>query len=166
MESSAWLSLLGFFAANFAAASSGAVFKPGAWYRSLAKPSWTPPNWAFPVVWTTLFCLIAVSGWLVWRAEGGWSTALTVYALHLVLNASWSAIFFGLRMVGLAMLELILFWSSIVAMMVLFYPIEPIATWLLAPYLLWVTIAGCLNFSIWRLNSAPAASRSPGPRRA
>ncbi len=166
MESSALLSLLGFFVANFATASSGAFFKPGPWYEGLAKPSWCPPNWAFPVVWTTLFCLIAVSGWLVWRAGGGWSPALTVYAIHLALNALWSAIFFGMRRLGLALIELVVFWCSILATMILFYPISPLATWLLAPYLLWVTIAGFLNFSFWRLNAGPAVRSSPDPRRA
>lgn len=166
MESSAWISLLGFFAANFATASSGAFFKPGAWYEALAKPSWCPPNWLFPVVWTTLFCLIAVAGWLVWRAQGGWSAALTVYAIHLVLNAAWSAIFFGMRRLGLALAELVVFWCSIVTMMVMFYPISPLATLLLSPYLLWVTIAGFLNFSFWRLNGGPAVRSSPDPRRA
>ena len=166
METAAVLSLLGFFAANFATASSGAFFKPGAWYQALAKPGWTPPNWAFPVVWTTLFCLIAVSGWRVWQAQGGWSQALTVYAVHLGLNASWSAIFFGLRRIGLALVELVVFWSSILTMMVMFYPIDPLATWLLAPYLLWVTIAGFLNYSIWRLNAGLVARSSPDPRRA
>ncbi|MES2713951.1 MAG: TspO/MBR family protein [Pseudomonadota bacterium] len=166
MESSAWFSLLGFFAANFAAASSGAFFKPGPWYLALAKPWWTPPNWVFPVVWTTLFCLIAIAGWRVWRDEGGWSPALTVYAIHLGLNAGWSAIFFGMRRIGLALAELVVFWCSIVVMIVMFYAIDPLAAWLLAPYLLWVTIAGCLNYSIWRLNAAPAARSSRDPRRA
>ena len=165
MDPVAWLSLLGFFAANFATASSGAFFKPGAWYEALAKPWWRPPNWVFPIVWTTLFCLIAVSGWLAWRAAG-WTPALTVYAIHLVLNASWSAIFFGLHRIGLAFVELLVFWCSILTMMVMFYPIEPLATWLLAPYLLWVTIAGFLNYSIWRLNAGPVARSSPDPRRA
>ena len=166
MESSAWFSLLGFFVASFAAASSGALFKPGPWYLALAKPWWTPPNWVFPVVWTTLFCLIAIAGWRVWRAEGGWSPALTVYAVHLVLNAAWSAIFFGLHRLGLALAELVVFWCSVLLMMVMFYPIDPLATWLLAPYLLWVTIAGFLNYSIWRLNAGPAGRNSPDPRRA
>ncbi|MBR0653985.1 tryptophan-rich sensory protein [Roseomonas arctica] len=165
MELSVWLGLAGFFAANFLAASSGAVFKPGAWYDGLAKPWWNPPKWAFPVVWTILFIMISVSGWLVWRA-GGWTPALGVYGAQLVINAGWSAIFFGMHRIGLAMLELLLLWASILATMVMFYPIEPIATWLLAPYLLWVTIAGCLNFSIWRLNAAPAARSSPDPGRA
>lgn len=166
MDLSVWLALAGFFAANFVAASSGAVFKPGAWYDGLAKPWWNPPKLVFPVVWTILFILIAIAGWRVWRAGDGWSPALTVYAIHLVFNAMWSAIFFGLHRIHLALIELVVFWNMILATMVLFYPIDPLATWMLAPYLLWVTIAGYLNYSIWRLNVGPAARSSPGPTRA
>jgi benzodiazapine receptor len=154
MNSTSWLGLIGFFVAAFAAASTGAMFKPGAWYEALAKPSWQPANWVFPVVWSVLYCLIAVSGWLAWRAAG-WSPALKIYAVQLVLNAAWTVIFFGLHRIGFAMVDLAVLWCLILVTVVMFYRIEPLAAWLLVPYLAWVTVAACLNFSIWRLNAAP-----------
>ena len=148
--------LLGFVAANVAAALSGAFFKPGTWYEDLNKPWWRPPNWLFPIAWTVLYAMIAVSGWLVWRADSLAVTwpALTVYGVQLALNAGWSALFFGMRRMDLALLELIGLWLSIAAMIVLFLPISPPAAWLLVPYLLWVSFAGVLNYKVWRLNPA------------
>lgn len=151
----ALLSLAVFFLLNFATALSGAVFKPGVWYQRLDKPPWNPPNWLFPPAWTLLFCTIAVSGWLVYRTaglEGAGATALTVYVIHLGFNAGWSAVFFGLRKIGWGLVEVLGLWASIVATMVVFYPINPIATYLLIPYLCWVSFASALNFAIWRRN--------------
>jgi tryptophan-rich sensory protein len=141
-----------------AAASSGAIFTPDAWYRAMNKPSWTPKDWVFPTVWTPLYALIAVSGWLVWREAGvaGAALPLAVYVVQLVLNAGWSAIFFGLKKPGLAFVEVLTLWLSIAVTMVLFWPISTTAALLLAPYLVWVTIASVLNFQVWRMN-APGA---------
>ena len=148
------LGLAGFVAVCFAAASSGAIFKPGAWYAQLAKPAWCPPNWAFPVVWTILFVMIAVAGWMVWREAGfsGAPVALALYGVQLVLNAAWSAIFFGLRRPDLALVELAVFWLAIAGTIIAFHAVSPAAALVLAPYLVWVTIAAALNASIWRLN--------------
>ena len=153
MDLQSGLALAGFFAASFAAAASGAVFKPDAWYRTLRKPGWTPKPWVFPVVWTPLYIAIAVSGWLAWRAGGLAPLAFALYALQLVLNAGWSAVFFGLRRPDLALGELAILWCSIAATIVAFAHLSAAAAWLLAPYLLWVTIAGVLNASVWRLNA-------------
>lgn len=141
-----------------AAASSGAVFTPDAWYRAMNKPSWTPKDWVFPTVWTPLYALIAISGWLVWREAGvaGAALPLAVYLVQLVLNAGWSAIFFGMKKPGLAFAEVLTLWLSIALTMALFWPISKTAALLLAPYLLWVTIASALNFQVWRMN-APGA---------
>ena len=152
MEMSSGLALAGFVLAAFAAASSGALFKPDDWYRTLRKPGWTPPPWVFPVVWTPLYIAIAVSGWLAWREAGLFVPAFAIYLIQLLLNAGWSAVFFGLRRPDLAFGELVLLWLSIAATIVAFAPISAAAAWLLAPYLLWVTIAGALNGSVWRLN--------------
>jgi len=151
----AYLSLLPFLAAVFAAASSGAIFKPDAWYRDLAKPPWTPPDWVFPLGWTAIYLLIAVAGWRVWLADAGEpkAAALAIYGLQLVLNAGWSAIFFGLRRIDLAMLELVMLWIAVAANILLFLPIDKIAGLLLLPYLGWVTFAGCLNATVWRMNA-------------
>lgn len=157
MDMTSGLALAGFALASLAAASSGAYFKPGAWYRTLRKPGWTPRSWVFPVIWAPLYVAIAVSGWLVWREVGLLIPAMALYLAQLVLNAGWSAVFFGLRRPDLAFGELVLLWLSIAATVAAFAPVSAAAAWLLAPYLLWVTIAGALNLSVWRLNPAPAA---------
>lgn len=154
------LAVLGlFFAVNVLAASSGAVFKPGDWYEGLRKPSWTPPDWAFPVVWSILFAMIAVAGWLVWEAAGwGAGLALGVYGVSLVINAAWSGLFFGLKRMDWALVDVIALWLSIVAVMAVFWPISPLAALLHLPYLAWVTLAGVLNLAMLRLN--PRAGRA------
>ena len=154
------LAALGVFVlANFAAASSGAVFRPGAWYAGLAKPPWTPPNIAFPIVWTILFILNAAAGWLVWLA-GGMDAAgvLALYGASLVINASWSAVFFGQRRMGLGFVIVVTLWLSLVAIMAAFAPFSAAAAWMLAPYLLWVTIASALNLRVWQLNPQARAA--------
>ncbi len=153
MEMSSGLALAGFLAASFAAASSGAVFKPDDWYVALRKPGWTPKPWVFPVVWTPLYLMMALAGWLAWRQSGLFTLPFAFYAAQMVLNAAWSAVFFGLRRPDLAFAELLLLWLSILATLLGFAPLSAAAAWLLAPYLLWVTIAGALNASVWRLNS-------------
>lgn len=154
MDASSLLALLGFVAACFGAALVGAFFRPGDWYERLAKPSWRPPNRLFAPVWTILYLMIAVSGWLVWREAGiaGATLPLLVYVLQLVLNAAWTPIFFGLHRPDLAFAHIVLVWLSIVATIILFYPIHALAALLLVPYLAWVTFAAALNFAIWRLN--------------
>ncbi len=153
MEMSSGLALAGFVLAALVAASSGAVFKPGDWYDTLRKPGWTPRPWVFPVVWTPLYVMIALSGWLAWREGTLLSPPFLIYAVQLVLNAGWSAVFFGLRRPDLAFAELLLLWLSILATIVAFAPLSAAAAWLLVPYLTWVTIAGALNLTVWRLNA-------------
>jgi benzodiazapine receptor len=149
-------SLLVFFALMTVAGLSGVFFKPGEWYRALAKPSWTPPNWLFGPVWTALYIMIAFAGWLVWRAEPD-STAMWLWGLQLVLNAGWSALFFGARRMDLAFAEVALLWLSIAAFIAAAAGISSTAALLFVPYLVWVTIAATLNFTVWRMN--PAAGR-------
>ncbi len=147
-----------FFLANFATASSGAIFRSGDWYERLNKPGWTPPNWAFPVVWTTLFAMNAVSGWLVWRELGTvLALPLVVYVISLAFNAGWSALFFGLRRMDLALVEVSGFWLSIAAVAILFWPISPLAALLQLPYLAWVSVATALNLRMVQLNPRAAA---------
>ena len=154
MDGSNWVGFLVFFALNFVTACSGAVFTPGAWYESLAKPWWRPPNWLFAPAWSVLYLLIAISGFLVWRDVGLGAAIgpLALYVVSLMLNAAWSGIFFGMKRPDLAFYELIALWLSIAAMIVVFMPLQQTAAWLLVPYLAWVTFAGALNFAIWRLN--------------
>jgi tryptophan-rich sensory protein len=149
------LPLLGFLGACFAAASTGAIFKPGAWYEGLSKPPWRPPNWLFGPAWAVLYTLIAVSAWLVWQAAG-FGTALIVWSVHLVINAGWSWVFFGLRRPDLAFGWILLLWASIAATIAAFAPVSALAASLLAPYLAWVSFAAVLNLSIWRRNPRAA----------
>ncbi len=157
MEMSSVIALAVFVAINFVVASTGAAFRPGDWYAALRKPSWTPPNWMFPVVWSVLYCAIAVSGWLVWEAAGSeaWG-ALAVYGVSLIFNAAWSALFFGLRRLDLAMADVVALWLSIAAVIAVFSPVSLTAALLLAPYLVWVTIAATLNLRLLQLNGARA----------
>jgi benzodiazapine receptor len=151
MTWSSALGLLGFFVAVFAAASTGAFFTPGAWYAGLSKPSWNPPNWLFAPAWAVLYTTIAVAGWLVWR-QAGLGTEIWIWAGSLMLNAAWSWLFFGLKRMDLAFYELVVFWLSILATILVFAPVSALAAWILVPYLAWVTFAGLLNWTLWRMN--------------
>lgn len=148
------LALLGFFAACVLAACTGAFFRPGEWYEQLRKPAWRPPNWLFAPVWSVLYLMIAVSGWLVWRRAGfaGAALPLSIYALQLALNAAWTPLFFGFHRPHLGFVDIVLIWLSTLATIVLFYPIHIGAALLLLPYLAWITFAAALNFAVWRLN--------------
>ncbi len=146
--------LIGFVLGTFMAGITGALFKPGEWYERLNKPSWRPPNRLFAPVWSLLYLTIGVSGWLVWR-EHGFRDAVgpfTAFTVQLILNAGWSAIFFGLRRIDFALLEIILLWLSVLTTVALFFFLNKMAAFLLVPYLVWVSFAVLLNFSVWRLN--------------
>ena len=145
------VALVSFVVAVVLIASTGAIFKPGAWYEGLAKPSWTPPDWAFPVVWSVLYIFIAGACWLVWR-EAGWSLALGVGILQLLLNGAWSWLFFGLRRMDLAFVDVALLWLCIAAFIMLAWPMSTIAALLFLPYLVWVSVAAALNLTVWRMN--------------
>jgi tryptophan-rich sensory protein len=154
MDVSAIVAFVGFCAACTIAASMGAIFRPGEWYEQLLKPAWRPPNWLFAPAWTFLYLTIAVSGWLVWHTYGfaGAAVPLSVYAVQLTLNAAWTPIFFGLHRIGAALVEILTLWVAIAATIAAFAQLHVVAACLLVPYLAWVTFAGALNFSIWRLN--------------
>jgi tryptophan-rich sensory protein len=152
-----WLILAVFILICFGAAGLGSWFTTPAldsWYADLRKPPWNPPNWVFAPVWTTLYLLMAVAAWLVWRKAGfaAGRVALALFAVQLVLNVAWSALFFGQQNPGAAFGDIVLLWLAIAATMAAFRPVSPAAAWLLAPYLVWVTFAGVLNLTIWRLN--------------
>lgn len=136
----------------------GSIFTVSAiptWYATLVKPTLNPPSWIFGPVWTILYALMGIAAFLVWKK--GWDRkdvrkALAVFGLQLVLNAVWSIIFFGLHSPLWALVDIILMWLAIVWTMVLFYKISKPAMWLLVPYILWVSFATYLNYSIWILN--------------
>jgi translocator protein len=133
------------------AASSGSSFMPGDWYAALNKPEWTPPNWVFPVAWTILYAMIAVAGWLSWKA-GGLSVAVVIWAIGLVLNALWSYLMFGRHDIALALVDVAALWLAVAAFIVAAWRIDKRASGLFMPYLAWVTFAMALNAAVWRLN--------------
>lgn len=118
------------------------------WYAALIKPSFSPPNWIFAPVWTTLYILMAVAMYLVWQKKG----TLKLFLIHLVVNAGWSVVFFGLRSIPGGMVVIIILWGLIVAVIRQFYRIDRRAAYLLLPYLVWVSFASILNFSLLVLN--------------
>jgi len=143
--------------ATFAAAGIGGLLSGssvGDWYPSLAKPSWTPPGWLFGPVWTLLYFMMGVAAWRVWRRDGIREARLSlgVFALHLVFNAAWSGIFFGLREPGLAFAEILGLWLLIVVTTLLFSARDRAAAVLMVPYLAWVSFAAVLNGAIAWLN--------------
>jgi benzodiazapine receptor len=152
-SSARWLGLAAFGAAAAAAALIGGLGVAGtaAEYQSLRQPPWAPPSWLFGPVWTVLYVLIAISGWLVWR-RAGWTTALTVYAVQLLLNAAWTPVFFGFGRYGLALVDIVALWLLIGATVWLFRLISRTAAALLLPYWAWVTFATALNAFIWHAN--------------
>lgn len=145
------LMLAGFILLTFLAPLAGAWTPPGEWYRSLAKPSWTPPGWVFGPAWTLPYLCMAVAVWGVWRRVG-WSAPTRWWQVQLALNAAWTPVFFGLREPGWAFAGIVLLWLAIAVTMQKFFPVVRRAGWLLVPYLLWVTFASALNFAIWRMN--------------
>ncbi|GAA2541200.1 tryptophan-rich sensory protein [Winogradskya consettensis] len=148
-----YLSLAPFGAAVAVAALAGGLGVAGtaSEYQSLRQPPWAPPSWLFGPVWTLLYVLIAVAGWLVWRRVG-WTPALTAYAVQLVLNAIWTPIFFGFGQYGLALADIIVMWLMIGVTVFLFRPVSRLAAGLLLPYWAWVTFATALNAWIWHAN--------------
>ena len=125
------------------------------WYASLVKPAWAPPNWVFSPVWTTLFILMGIALFLVWR-QGPWrrdvKIAVIIFAVQLVLNVLWSVIFFGLQSLLGGLIEIVFLWIAILATIIAFYRISKPAGILLLPYIIWVTIASYLTYTVYLLN--------------
>jgi benzodiazapine receptor len=124
------------------------------WYETLNRPPFNPPNWLFGPVWTTLYILLGISLFLIWKqsASKERNLAILVFLLQQALNFGWSFIFFYFNMIGFALIEIILLWISIIIMLVLFYKIKPMAAYINIPYLIWVTFATILNASYYLLN--------------
>lgn len=136
----------------------GAIFTTRAiptWYAGLKKPAFTPPNSVFGPVWVTLYLLMGVAVFLVWReglSQEDVTVAFTLFWVQLVLNVFWSVIFFGRKSLLGGMVVILLLWAAIVANIIVFFGVSPIAGGLLVPYIIWVTIAANLNAQVWRLN--------------
>ncbi|MGD9388093.1 MAG: tryptophan-rich sensory protein [Gammaproteobacteria bacterium] len=147
-----WLVLAYIIAAIGAIASVNAP----EFYGRLMQPTWAPPAWLFGPVWTTLFTMMGVASWLVWRSAPLEATrgTLGLYIVHLGFNALWSWLFFAWNLGFWAFVELLLLWVLIVAVILSFWRFSRAAALLLVPYLGWVTFAGALNYWLWR-NNAP-----------
>ncbi len=140
-----------------AAAGIGSFFTAGSvdtWYKTIEKSTLNPPGWVFGPVWTALFLLMGYALYLVWTDEGGKNKrrAYWIFGIQLALNTLWSIIFFGLQSPGGALVEIVFLWLAILAMIFVFAKISKLAAWLLIPYILWVSFAAYLNYSIWMLN--------------
>ena len=149
-----FVAFLGLCLAASAVGAAATASSVGNWYPSLAKPPFNPPNWVFAPVWTALFFMMAVAGWRVWRRDGLHRArlALTLFAVQLVLNMSWSIVFFGLRSVGAALVVILVLLLAIIATTVVFWQRERVAGMLFLPYLGWVAFATALNAALWQLN--------------
>lgn len=150
------LGLLAWLIVSFIAAAIGgaASIQAGSFYTQLLRPDWAPPAAIFGPVWTVLYALMGISAWLVWRVGGfrAAESALTLFLVQLASNALWSWLFFGWRRGGLAFADILLLWALIIATLVLFWRIRPLAGALLVPYLLWVSFATVLNYAVWQRN--------------
>jgi len=126
----------------------------GPWYQNLRKPKWSPPNWAFGVIWTLIYVCIFFAIGIAWNqaSEGQQSTLLWAAAINFLLNGLWSFLFFKWRKLGWALLEAVLLWLSITVMILAVFPYSSVSGWLLFPYLAWVTVAFMLNTSIYLKN--------------
>ncbi|KPF64166.1 TspO protein [alpha proteobacterium AAP81b] len=138
----------------------GGLMTPiGSWYRDLRKPGFQPPNWLFGPAWTLILGLAAWAAVIAWNAAAtpaAQRDILIVFAVNGICHLAWSPLFFKARRPDLALIEVVFLWASLVAMIAVLAPIAPMAAWLIAPYLAWVSFAAFLNWTIVRLNPRPA----------
>lgn len=150
------IGLAAWLAASFAAAAIGAAasVQAGTFYAQLARPEWAPPGPVFGPVWTVLYALMGIAAWLVWRVGGfrAARAALALFLAQLAVNALWSWLFFGWRLGALAFADILLLWALVAATLAGFWRIRRLAGALLIPYLLWISFAAALNYSVWQLN--------------
>ena len=147
--------LLFFILATLIVGAAGSVVTEpniATWYAGLVHPSFAPPNWLFAPVWTTLYVVMAVAAWRVWRLAGTRSPEMIAYAMQLIFNFAWSAIFFAAHQIGLALVEIGLLLALILATTILFWRRDRLAGLLFLPYLAWTVFAAFLNHAFWSLN--------------
>ena len=156
MRIGSFLALAFFVLASLSAGFIGSAFtmdSVNGWYATLARPSWTPPNWVFGPVWTTLYVLMGTAAFLVWRSKRlGKSLVLWLFLAHLLVNAFWSIAFFGMHELLLPVLVILLLLALIVLLMRLFWQYSHAATYLMVPYLLWTLYATTLSIGFLALN--------------
>lgn len=150
------LGLVFWFLVTFAASAVGARASIAAdeFYAELVRPAWSPPAWIFGPVWTALYALMAIAAWFVWRSGGFRAnrTALVLFLVQLGVNALWSWLFFAWQLGAAALADVVVLWFLILATLLAFWRVRPLAGVLLVPYLLWVGFAAGLNFTLWQLN--------------
>ena len=145
-----WLFFI-FLAATFGAAATGALFPTGEWYKTLNKPSWTPPDWVFPVAWTSIYLLISFAGARVAPLEGS-EFAMAFWAMQIAFNALWTPVFFGLRNLKGSIPIMICLWLAVLGATLSHFMLDTWAGLAFLPYLAWVTVAAALNLAMVRLN--------------
>lgn len=151
LRSMDWMLFFIFLASCGGAAATGAMFQPGAWYKALEKPSWTPPNWAFPVVWTILYVAIAYAATRVAPLDDT-AFAMAFFAVQISFNTLWTPVFFGLHRMKAGLVVIAILWVAVLGTLTHFWSHDLIAGLLIMPYLAWVSVAAALNFQVWRLN--------------
>lgn len=146
-----------FLLASAAAAATGIIFRPGAWYEGLRKPDFTPPKWAFPVAWTTIYLLSAIAASRVAILPGA-GLALALWAAQIALNTLWTPVFFGAHRMGVAMGVMVALLVTVVSMTLAVWSLDWRAGLMLLPYLVWLGVAAALNWRIWRDNPGAGAA--------
>ncbi|XP_030633091.1 LOW QUALITY PROTEIN: translocator protein [Chanos chanos] len=154
-----WIPMLGLTALPHVGGVLGGIItrkEVKTWYPTLVKPTWRPPNAAFPVVWTGLYTGMGYGSYLIWKELGGFTenslVPMGLYGLQLALNWAWTPIFFGAHKIKLAFFEIVLLTGTVAATTVSWYPISRTAALLMVPYLAWLCLATTLNYRIWRDN--------------
>lgn len=140
-----------FFLTCAAAGAAGVFFRPGAWYRNLDKPVWTPPNWMFPVIWAVLYVLIALAATRISEVPGN-NLALGLWGLQITINTLWSGVFFGLHRMLAGVVIIAALWVAVLATTMAFWALDMTAALMMGPYLIWGTYALALNTSVWLRN--------------
>jgi benzodiazapine receptor len=148
---------LGWVAVTMGAGIAGTLLsrvQASQFYQQLQRPSWAPPSWVFGPVWTLLYLMMGTAAWMVWRKAGFAEArfAPVLFLVHLLFNAAWTGIFFGLELPGVAFAEILVLWLMIALLLVRFWSVEPASGMLMLPYLVWVSYAAALNFALWRMN--------------
>lgn len=140
-----------FLSATFAAGATGALFPTGEWYKNLNKPTWTPPNWVFPVMWTSIYLLISFAGARVAVLEGN-AYAMAFWGMQIAFNALWTPVFFGLRHIKGSVPIMVGLWVAVLGATITHFQLDFWAGLAFVPYLAWVSVAAALNLAMVRLN--------------
>lgn len=146
-----WPVFIIFLAASCGAAATGAMFSPGVWYDRLSKPIWTPPGFAFPIAWTIIYLCSSIAATRIAAVEGN-AMAMAFWAMQIAFNTLWTPVFFGLHRIKAALVVMAGLWVAVAGMVATFWALDPVAAYLVLPYIAWVTVAGALNLEVVRRN--------------